>query len=306
MPKVSVIIPTHNRPEFLRLAIISVLNQTFQDFEILVVDDASTDDTHSVVASFTDRRLKYICQEVNKGPAASRNTGLNFSTSDYIAFLDDDDEWLPDKLCKQINLLENSPSKVGGVYTGYTVIDRNSGKILAREIRTKTGNIFDELIIGNVIGATSSLLLRKECFDRVGLFDENMLFSEDWDMWIRISKVFHFECIKELLVKWYVHDKDKLTLNLEALANGIEIMVTKYGKSPEVKKNYSRYYLGLGVDYCCKGNTQKGREAFLRAIRLNPFEIKHYFNLGISLLGTDNFKKLKEMKERVRGAVKSQ
>ena len=117
MPAVSVIIPTYNRAEFLRLAITSVLNQTFQDFEIIVVDDASEDHTHEVMNNLNDKRIKYIRHEVNKRVSAARNTGVLHSSGDYIAFLDDDDEWLPSKLQRQVALLEDSTSTCGGVYT---------------------------------------------------------------------------------------------------------------------------------------------------------------------------------------------
>jgi len=113
MPKVSVIVLTHNRPEMLRQAIGSILRQTFQDFEIVLVDDASRDNTPEVIKSFGDHRIKYIRHEVNKGEAGSRNTGVTNSSGDYIAFLDDDDEWLPEKLERQMRLLESSPSRLG-------------------------------------------------------------------------------------------------------------------------------------------------------------------------------------------------
>src|SRR5258705_10332336 len=111
MPKVSVIIPTYNRAECLRSAITNVLNQTFQDFEIVVVDDSSQDHTREVVNSLDDKRIKYIRHERNKGVAAARNTGVSNAKGDYIAFLDDDDEWFPEKLKKQCAVLEaSSPS----------------------------------------------------------------------------------------------------------------------------------------------------------------------------------------------------
>src|SRR5215471_7855638 len=142
MPKVSVIIPTHNRAEFLRSAITSVLNQTYQDFEIIVVDDASTDKTPEVVASFHDGKIKYIRHDANKGDAGSRNTGIRNSSGDFLAFLDDDDEWLPEKLQMQVGLLRNSRVKVGGVYTGSLRIDKTTGKILAIDIAGKRGDLF--------------------------------------------------------------------------------------------------------------------------------------------------------------------
>ena len=117
MPKVSVVIPTHNRAGFLQAAIQSVLNQTFQDFEIIVVDDASEDQTTEIVRSFSDPRIRYMRHESNKGQGASRNDGIRQASGEYIALLDDDDEWLPEKLAKQVALLDSSPSQVGMIYT---------------------------------------------------------------------------------------------------------------------------------------------------------------------------------------------
>src|SRR5258705_13939604 len=105
MSQVSVVIPTHNRSEFLRSAIASVLGQTYQDFELIVVDDASTDSTAEVVVSFNDSRIKFIRHQTNQGGSAARNTGIRASKCDYIAFLDDDDEWSPRKLSKQVEVL---------------------------------------------------------------------------------------------------------------------------------------------------------------------------------------------------------
>ena len=202
MSKVSVIIPTHNRAELLRAAITSVLNQTYQEFEIIVVDDASTDKTREVVASFHDGRIKYIRHEVNKGDAGSRNTGIRNSSGDFLAFLDDDDEWLPEKLQMQVGLLRNSPEKVGGVYTGSLRIDKTTGKIFAVNNAGKRGDLFQEMFRHNLI-PTPCVLLRRECFERVGLFDERMPCCSDADMWIRIAELFYFEYIKEPLVIIY-------------------------------------------------------------------------------------------------------
>src|SRR5262245_7479203 len=119
MPKVSVIVPTRDRAEYLRVAITSVLSQTFQDFELIVVDDASAENNFEVISSFHDDRIKFIRHETRKGGSAARNTGIINSSCDYIAFLDDDDEWFPDKIAKQIHLLHSSPPDVGCIYTGY-------------------------------------------------------------------------------------------------------------------------------------------------------------------------------------------
>jgi len=195
MPKVSVIIPTHNRAEFLRSAVMSVLNQTFQDFEIVIIDDASKDHTQEVIAHFNDVRIKAIHNQFSKGDAGARNIGIINSTGEYIALLDDDDEWLPEKLKIQTCLLDSSPPEVGGVCTYSFIIEKVSGRV---------SSVFnpatDDLVKENFI-RTSSILLKKECFEHCGLFDESMPTSSDYDMWIRISKSFSFKFIKNALSK---------------------------------------------------------------------------------------------------------
>src|SRR2546426_4401729 len=153
MPKVSVIIPTHNRAEFLRSAITSVLNQTFQDFEIIIIDDVSKDHTREVIANFNDARIKVIYNQVSKGAAGARNIAIMNSNCEYIAFLDDDDEWLPEKLKIQTCLLDNSPPEVGGVCTGCFIIEEVGGRVLSM-----VNPEMIDLSKGNSI-ATSSILL---------------------------------------------------------------------------------------------------------------------------------------------------
>src|SRR5215510_11266770 len=182
MPKVSVIIPTHNRAEFLRSAITSVLKQTFQDFEIVIIDDASKDHTREVITSFNDARIKAIHNQVSKGAAGARNIGMMNSNSEYVAFLDDDDEWLPEKLKIQTYLLDNSLPEVGGVCTGCFTKEKASGRVLSID-----NPEMNDLSKGNFI-TTSSIFLRRVCFEKCGLFDETMPTSSDYDMWIRISK----------------------------------------------------------------------------------------------------------------------
>lgn len=298
MSKVSVIIPTYNRAEFLSTAITSVLNQTFQDFEIIVVDDCSKDNTPEVVSRFNDKRIKYIRNETNKGEAGARNTGIVNSNSEYIAFLDDDDEWLPEKLELQVNLLKNSPTKVGVVYTGYIEIDRTNKKILWKMIPTKKGDIHKDMFIKNYVGIPSTVILRRVCFERIGLFDENVVYPTDYDMWIRISKEFYFEYIEKPLVRYHIHD-NSISNNSEIRIRGIETMLKRYSQIfSSNSKAHSQYYIRLGVLYCRNGNAKKGKESFLKAIRLYPFEIRNYLFLGLSLLGTNNFKRLQNSMKR--------
>jgi tetratricopeptide (TPR) repeat protein len=146
---------------------------------------------------------------------------------------------------------------------------------------------------------TSSILLRRECFVKCGLFDESMPTSSDYDMWIRISKHFSFKIIKNPLVKYYIHG-DRLTFNYGKMTEGMEILFKKYDNFfKNNPKYYSKRYISLGVLYCYNGEIQKGRQAFGKSMKMNPFEIRSYFNFILSLLGVAVFKKFKKAKEKV-------
>jgi glycosyltransferase involved in cell wall biosynthesis len=306
MPKVSVIIPTHNRAHFLPGAILSVLNQTFQDFEIIVVDDASSDNTSEIVAAFNDERIRFFRHDTNKGGSAARNTGILNSKCDYIAFLDDDDEWLPEKLAKQMDILLASPPEVGCVYTGYVMVDRTSGRVIDQRLPTKRGNLYKDLLMTNcVAGGTSSALLRKNCLQKVGLFDENLPRSQDFDLWLRMAKVFLFEYVPEPLFKYYIHE-NRISTNLDAQSRGLEIVVKKYRDLPLSKTGYSKEYMSLGVMFCLAGNAKEGRKALVKSIKMAPFRIKPYSYLCLSVLGAHNLQRLIEMKDKLRSKERRQ
>jgi glycosyltransferase involved in cell wall biosynthesis len=289
MPNVSVIIPTHNRAELLRSAITSVLNQTYQDFEIIVVDDASKDNTHEVVANFGDRRIRYIHHETGKGDAGARNTGIIHSTGGYIGFLDDDDQWLPKKLGLQVAMLENSPQHVGCVYTGQFDVDGTDGRILSIYYPNQRGDLSKHLFADACI-VTSTVLLKREVFEKVGLFDESIPYCNDYDMWIRIAKEFHFDYIREPLTKYLVHT-NKLSGNFDLSIKGREIILEKYRSDFNLnRKAYGYAYRVLGELYCYNGNVKKGKEAFLQSIKIYPLEVRSYCHYCLSLLGANNFK----------------
>jgi glycosyltransferase involved in cell wall biosynthesis len=293
MPKVSVIIPTHNRAGYLRSSITSVLNQTYQDFEIIVVDDASKDHTDVVVRSFTDPRIKYVRHETGRGDGGARNTGIINAKGDYIGFLDDDDEWLPKKLRLQVAVLENSPPHVGGVYTGQFDVNDTDGEISKICNPSRRGDLSQYLFKEACI-VTSTVLFRRKCFETVGLFDESIPYCNDYDMWLRIAKEYHFECIGEPLVKYLIHT-NKLSRNFKLSIKGRELILEKYRQDFEHHRKAHGYgYQVLGETYCYDGNVEKGREAFLKSMRIYPFEIRCYILLGLSLLGAKKFKASKE------------
>ena len=168
---VSVIIPTYNRAHLISRAIKSVLNQTYQDFEIIVVDDGFIDNTEEIVKDFTDFKIHYIRHKHNQGVSAARNTGIRASRDEYIALLDSDDEWLPGKLGMQIKVLQSESSEVGVVFSDLLYIDENGKNINKLRNHKKGSYIYEDLLGRNCVGPPSTLLIRKECFNRVGLFD---------------------------------------------------------------------------------------------------------------------------------------
>ena len=158
MQKVSIVIPTHNRAHLIRRAIGSVLNQIYQDFEIIIVDDASTDNTREVVESLNDQRIRYIRHENKRGAAAARNTGITSASGKYIAFQDSDDKWLPEKLGRQVEILESSPSEVGVVHTKFSrIIDNEKVYITWTTINTQETDIHKKLLKGNFIGTPTNI-----------------------------------------------------------------------------------------------------------------------------------------------------
>ena len=153
-PLVTVIIPTFNRASVVGRAIRSVLRQTFPNWELLVVDDASTDGTEREVRSYSDKRVKYIRHTQNRRISAARNTGIRAAQGGYVSFLDDDDEWLPEKLAKEVEVLRNSDPEVGLVYTGKTVYDEH-GRVLQVRMPTLSGWVYDAMLERHFIGSPS-------------------------------------------------------------------------------------------------------------------------------------------------------
>lgn len=299
MAQVSVIIPTYNRARFLGGAIRSVLAQSFKDFEIIVVDDCGSDNTKSVIESFADAGVRYIRHDRQRGGAAARNTGINASLGEYIAFLDDDDEWYPEKLGRQVSAMLASPPEVGGIYTGYFIVDRDDGQIRGQIVPTERGDIYQSLLAGNCIGGTSCMLLRRSCFDKIGFFDERLPSFQDYDLWLRTARKYQFDCIREPLLRYFVHG-NKIWTNPEALTQGLDLMLRKYGDAASFRKKCGTYYLALGVQHCEANRFDAGRKALLRAARLSPLTMAPYGYLVLAMLGVENFRRARQAQGRLR------
>ncbi|MBN1913036.1 MAG: glycosyltransferase [Candidatus Omnitrophica bacterium] len=209
MPLVSVIIATYNRAHFIKDAIESVLRQTFNDYEIIIVDDGSTDDTKEVVRQFAGK-VRYCYQE-NKGRSESRNTGIRLSQGEYVAFLDDDDIWAKDKIKKQLDYFSAHP-EIGLVHSFTDVIDAK-GQFLPAETKERIGYYEKAIKFGSdykglsrlCIMFLSTVIFKKKLVEGVGLFDPDIPAFEDWDFYLRFSLKYRIGLIAEPLASFRMH-----------------------------------------------------------------------------------------------------
>ncbi|CAG7647754.1 glycosyltransferase [Paenibacillus allorhizosphaerae] len=206
VPFFSVIIPTYNRDQYVGRAIESVLKQTYKDFEVIVVDDGSTDNTAKVVQSY-DTRVRYVYQK-NSGPSEARNTGIRFAKGQYVAFLDSDDVFLPNKLQRNKQYLDKNPN-CRFLYSWY--YDRRDGKKrkIVRNVKapSKLNKFRYYLYKRKFTIRTSTAVIRRSCFDKVGLFNPNYRYSQDWDMWLRLARYYRGYCQKTPLAVYRRHKR---------------------------------------------------------------------------------------------------
>jgi glycosyltransferase involved in cell wall biosynthesis len=203
MPFFSVIIPSYNRYEALQRAIASVNSQTYKDFELIVVDDGSEDETQQIEPMYNNY-LKYIRQS-NRGVSSARNTGIITSNSPFIAFLDSDDQWLPDKLQEQYKYIKENPGTA--IHQTDEIWIRNGRRVNSMNRHAKSdGNIFLRSLELCMV-SPSSVVIKRELFDAYGLFDVNLPVCEDYDLWLRITGYERIGLIrKNLIIKYGGHD----------------------------------------------------------------------------------------------------
>ncbi|MFH1662242.1 MAG: glycosyltransferase family 2 protein [Candidatus Falkowbacteria bacterium] len=290
-PLVSVIIPTYNRAGLLKKSVGSVLSQTFKDFEIIIINDGSTDNTENVIKSFNDSRIKYIKNKKNRGAGAARNIGIKIARGDYIAFQDSDDEWLPEKLKKQIEVFKSVSPSVGVVYSGYLLF-KNNKKIYIplKKYKKRSGNIHKELLSGSFVG-TSTMLVKKECFEKVGMFDENLDTLEDWELAIRLSKDYRFKFLKTPLLLAN-HSINSISSNHRATIDAFKKIAKKHLKESD-KKELSNYYHRIGYNLCLCGDYREGRSYYIKSIKLNNFNFPCFVSFALSFLKNNKHELIK-------------
>lgn len=288
MLKVSIIIPAYNAVRFIRQTIESVLAQTFQDFEIIVVDDGSSDKTADIARSFGEP--VYCIQKPNGGVSRARNTGIGNAKGEYIAFLDADDLWQPTKLEKQVALLD-AASDVGLCFASTERINENNetiGYIEGRDYADFSEALLLYLCI--VSGSCSSAMVRKELLLQIGGFDSRLTNYEDWDCWLRLSLITRFASISEYLVKCRTV-AESASFNTVAAEKNMQEILSKFYNLPDLparykkirNKSYSNNWMILSGDYLSAGKYGDSLRCLIKGLNLHPQNIVRPLGLPIRL-----------------------
>lgn len=280
-PKISVIIPTHNRPELLKKAVRSVMGQIYQDFEVVVVDDGDMS-SEDIIKSFSDPRIKYIKHKIShSGGSAARNTGIKNSTGEFIAFLDDDDEWKPEKLEIQMREFENTSDDVGFCFSATKTI-KDKGEFIT-QVPEGVNDYFELVLDYWKMFLTATLIIKKEVFNKVGLFDEEFPSHQESELMVRVAEKYKGLGVNKPLVIFNMKtDHEHIGSDFQKRINGREMILKKHiEKFKRYPKFLANHYFGLGLLYRDNNQYDKASEAFWRAIRtnLNPRYFAHYISM---------------------------
>jgi glycosyltransferase involved in cell wall biosynthesis len=262
-----------------RRALESVLNQEYGNLEVIVVDDNGQEshfrrDVEVGIQSINDNRIKLVQHKKNLGACAARNSGISKSNGEYIAFLDDDDEWLPQKVALQVDAFMKNRD-VALVYCNNYIQKGNSRPVLQNR-KLKYGYCFKELLYSNFIGSTSFVMLKTSVFFEVGLFNEEMQSSQDYELWLRIAKTQKILGIDTPLVIYHVHDGDRISSSSQKKIEGLEMLNSIYWD--EIKKDkrlLSRRLIVLSPYYQIRDGYWKGVLHSIRSYLICPFAWSH-------------------------------
>lgn len=303
-PTVSVVLPTYNRARTLPRAIRSVLQQSFRDLELLVIDDGSSDSTDAVVASLSDPRLRFIRRERNGGVAAARNTGVALARGEFIAFVDSDDEWLLDKLDKQVAVLrlsEHDPD-TGLALCGLLAWDGRQVSYLPHRARTgaRTPDIRSEILRNNY-ALTSAWCVRRRHFEQVGPFDESLPPLEDWEWLIRYTSRFRAVLVDEPQCMIY-RSPDSISANQQKYIRALEGILRKHGEDLKaVPSGLAVLHYALGKKYSLHDDAGKARNCYLTAARTYPWDWRFWAAWGLSFAGGRLFRVAWRTVRRLKG-----
>lgn len=290
---ITAIITTYKRePSMVSRAIKSVLSQTYRDLELIVVDDSPAaflqrKDVEATVREYENRSkdicVRYIAHEINHGACAARNTGIKNAKGEYIAFLDDDDEWLPEKLEKQVELMMKTGAAL--VYCGRICKNDDTGASYEEKVKFNRGSVFHSLLYQNFIGSTSFPLIKSSVLREVGGFDELMQSAQDCDTWLRIAEHHEIDYIPEPLAVYHIHNGEQITSSPRKKIDGLERINQKYKQYLELDSSlWYRRHIVLAPYYAIAGEKDKAINIWLKCVARCPWKIKDHIRYGRGIL----------------------
>jgi glycosyltransferase involved in cell wall biosynthesis len=305
-PLISIIIPSYNSARFVLHAVQSALEQTYSPVEVIVVDDGSTDDTRERLVTREDR-IRYVYQS-NGGPSKARNRGINEAQGDLIAFLDADDQWLPDKLQKQWKSLQANPDTCL-VHTDLYRLYEPSGAIVHkyRDRKRFSGYCYNEFFWGNAL-LTSSVLVTRRCLEEIGKFDEEIGYAEDLDLWIRIARYFPLSYVVEPLVLYREHPTNASRNQRMMLEGEYYALAKALRADPTLRRalgqdrvwhRMSELAFGAGYANVDAGDLHRARRYFRIALRYAPQSLKTWAFWASTFLAPGPRQKLRLVKQRL-------
>lgn len=277
---VSVVITTYCRPvQMLMKALNSVRNQTYQNLEIIIVDDSPNDyserkNVREFVLSLNDDRIRYIAHEKNCGACVARNTGIAAASGKYIAFLDDDDEWLGDKISEQVSVIEACDDQTALVYCNAYCASDSSGQWEKEEHELLAGYVYDKLILNNFIGSTSYPLIRTEALRQIGGFDSLMKSAQDYDAWLRISQKYKIAYTAKVLAVYHTHKGERISLNPKNKISGLERLKEK--NIEYIEKNANAFWcrtIKIAPFYAADNQMAKAISFWFQSATKKPFRV---------------------------------
>ncbi|MDX2215649.1 MAG: glycosyltransferase [Oculatellaceae cyanobacterium bins.114] len=247
MPLISVILPVYNGEKTIQRTVESVLKQTFTDFELLIINDGSSDRTLEIVNSMADPRIQLLSYP-NSGVSASRNRGIALATGEFIAFIDADDLWTTDKLAAQLNALQTHPN-AAVAYSWTDWIDESDRPLRPAGRSTATGKVYEKLLLRDFIESGSNVLVRRQALDVVGTFDETLSFAEDWDLWLRLAARYEFIAVPFPHVLYRV-SSHSASCNLWQMESGsLRVIERAFQQAPESLQPLKRQVLTSRYQY---------------------------------------------------------
>lgn len=284
LPRVTAIITTFNRRAFLGNAIDSVLAQSLVDFELIILDNDSSDGTDALVSGYTDPRIRYRKHRA-MGIAEQRNLGVGLARGEFIAFLDDDDVWLPCKLEAQYRKFLNSDGTVGLVYGGFLFYD-DAGREWGAHLPQLIGKVIEGLLWASdpFCGSASNPMLRKSAILSLGGYDRKVAVGEDWELYLRLAERYCIEAVPEIVLRIRQHSGPRLGQKVDAALSTERHVYVRFGRGMS-RALKSRYLQKIGGKYVRLGNKRRGRKFLLLAISVCRTNAYAYAQLLLSLFG---------------------